>query len=202
MITAFLHPLDLNNISGVEVGWVYLKLGFTHILPLGLDHILFVLGLFLLSNNIKQLLQQVTAFTLAHSITLGLAMYGVVSVPSYIIEPVIALSIAFVAIENMMTTKLKPWRIFVVFAFGLVHGMGFAGALKELGLPQSQFLNAHITFNIGVELGQLTVILCAFLACGLWFRRKEWYRKRIVIPASFIITLVAAYWTVERIFFN
>src|SRR5258706_5195300 len=128
------HPLDmdLQKISTVEVGWVYLKLGFTHILPLGLDHILFVLGLFLLSNNLKQLLSQVTAFTLAHSITLGLAMYGVVSVPSYIIEPVIALSIAFVAIENIITTKLKPWRIIGVFMFWLVHRMRVAGTIIEL----------------------------------------------------------------------
>ena len=201
MITAILHPLDLNNISGLDVGWIYLKLGFTHILPLGFDHILFVLGLFLFSNNRKQLLSQITAFTIAHSLTLGLAMYGVVSVPAYIIEPVIALSIIFVAVENIFTKDLKPWRIAVVFLFGLVHGMGFAGALKELGLPKSQFLNALITFNIGVELGQISVIMIAFLLCGLWFRRKVWYRSRVVIPASLVITLIAAYWTVERIFF-
>ncbi len=201
MTAAFFHPLDLSNISRLDVSWVYLKLGYTHILPLGLDHILFVLGLFLLSNNIRQLLSQVTAFTIAHSITLGLAMYEIVSIPSFIIEPVIALSIVFIAVENVITKKLRPWRILVVFAFGLVHGMGFAGALKELGLPKSQFLTALLTFNVGVELGQLSVIAIAFLICGLWFRRKEWYRQRIVIPASLMITAIAAYWTIERIFF-
>jgi hypothetical protein len=110
-----------------EIVRQYLWLGYTHILPKGLDHILFVLGLFLLSARFKPLLMQVTAFTIAHSITLGLSMYGIVSLPSRIVEPLIALSIAYVAIENVLTRELKPWRIALVFMFGLLHGLGFAG---------------------------------------------------------------------------
>jgi hydrogenase/urease accessory protein HupE len=195
------HPLDLQKVSAFEVGWVYLKLGFEHILPVGLDHILFIVGLFLLSPKLKPLLAQITCFTIAHSITLALSMYNIFSLPSNIIEPVIALSIIFIAIENILTTKLHSWRLIIVFLFGLVHGMGFAGALKELGLPKTQFLNALITFNLGVELGQITAVLICFLLVGLWFKSTKWYHKRIVIPASALIGIIALYWTIERTFF-
>jgi hypothetical protein len=128
-------------------------------------------------------------------------MYNIFSLPSNIIEPVIALSIIFIAIENILTTKLHSWRLIIVFLFGLVHGMGFAGALKELGLPKTQFLNALITFNLGVELGQITAVLICFLLVGLWFKSTKWYHKRIVIPASALIGIIALYWTIERTFF-
>src|SRR6185436_10418310 len=131
--------------------------------PLGLDHILFVLGMFLLSPRLKPVLSQVTAFTLAHSITLGLAMYGVLALSPRIVEPLIALSIAWIAVENLTTTTLRPWRIAVVFGFGLLHGMGFAGVLHELGLPRAEFLPALVSFNVGVECGQLLVIGVAYL---------------------------------------
>jgi HupE / UreJ protein len=196
------HPADIQNISTIEVGWAYIKLGFTHILPKGIDHILFVLGLFFLSTKLKTLFAQITAFTIAHSITLSLAVFNVVRVPSFIVEPVIALSIIFVATENIITSKLNLWRVIIVFIFGLIHGLGFAGVLKELGLPQSQFINALVTFNIGVELGQISVVLIAFVLVGLWFKSKEWYRSRIVVPASLVISFIALYWTVERIFLN
>lgn len=197
------HPIDdLDKLSTVDVGWVYLQLGFTHILPFGLDHILFVLGLFLLSPKLKPLLWQISAFTIAHSITLSLAMFNVINIPSNIVEPVIAISIVFIAVENIITKKLKPWRIAIIFVFGLIHGLGFAGVLKELGLPQSQFVNALITFNIGVELGQITVVLIAFFAVGFWFQSKKWYRERITIPGSVIIAVIASYWTIQRIFFS
>src|SRR5712691_6061802 len=176
----------------------YLLLGFTHIIPHGFDHILFVLGLFLLSTRLKPVLAQVTAFTIAHSITLGLTIYGVVSVSPRIVEPMIALSIAYVAIENLTTSQLRPWRVAIVFAFGLLHGMGFAGVLKEMGLPRSEFLTALITFNVGVELGQLTVIAAAFVLVAFWIRRKPWYRARFVIPASLVIASVGLFWTVQR----
>jgi hypothetical protein len=192
----------LETLSSKDIFKVYLQLGFTHILPLGLDHILFVLSLFLLSPSLKIIVWQATAFTIAHSITLGLAMYGLVSSPSHIVEPIIALSIMFVAIENMITQKLRPSRILIVFAFGLIHGLGFAGALKELGLPKREFFNALISFNVGVELGQLTIILAAWFLLGKWFNQKPWYRSRIVNPISVVIALVALYWTVERAFFS
>ncbi len=179
----------------------YLSLGYTHILPKGLDHILFVLGLFLLSPRARPLLLQVTAFTIAHSITLGLSIYGVLSLPSRIVEPLIALSIAYVAIENLVTRELKPWRLALVFMFGLLHGLGFAGVLRELGLPREEFLTALLTFNLGVEGGQLTVIAAAMLAA--WpFMKKGWYRQRVVIPASVIIAMVGMYWTVARLLSN
>ena len=177
----------------------YTVLGFTHILPKGLDHILFVLGLFLLSLRMAPLLIQVTAFTVAHTLTLALSVYGVVSLSPAIVEPLIAASIAYVAVENIVTADLKPWRAFVVFGFGLLHGLGFAGVLQEVGLPRGQFLPALISFNVGVELGQLTVILLAFLAIGVWGRNRPWYRPRFVIPASAAIAAVGLFWTVQRV---
>jgi hydrogenase/urease accessory protein HupE len=178
----------------------YIVLGFTHILPKGLDHILFVLGIYLLSQHWKPLLLQVTAFTVAHTLTLALSLYGVISLSPSVVEPLIALSIVYVAVENIFTPELKPWRVFVVFGFGLLHGMGFAGVLRELGLPRDEYLTALIAFNVGVEFGQLAVIAAAFLATGLWFRHRSWYRQVIVVPASAAIALVGAYWTVQRTF--
>lgn len=184
-------------VSAASVAWQYLLLGYEHILPRGLDHILFVVGLFLLGRKWRPLLWQVTAFTAAHTLTLALAMNEVISLPSRVVEPLIALSIAYVAIENVFTMKLTPWRPAVVFAFGLLHGLGFAGVLSELGLPKGQFATALLSFNAGVEMGQLSVILAAFAVVG-WFRGKEWYRAAIVVPASVAIALTGLYWSVVR----
>src|SRR5688572_10620566 len=181
-----------------EIARQYLWLGYTHILPKGLDHILFVLGIFLLSPRWKTMLLQVTAFTIAHSITLGLSIYGIVSLPSRIVEPLIALSIAYVAIENLFTRELRPWRLGLVFVFGLLHGLGFAGVLRELGLPRDEFLTALLTFNLGVEGGQLTVIAAALVAVAP-FVKRSWYRQRVVIPASLAIAAIAIYWTIVRL---
>jgi hypothetical protein len=198
---AHVIPYDLSKLSKVDVAWIYLKLGYTHIIPYGFDHILFVLGIFFLNPKLKPVIWQATAFTVAHSITLGLAMYGVIKPISSIVEPIIALSIVFVAVENMITSELKPWRILIVFCFGLIHGMGFASALNSLGLPPGDFFSSLISFNVGVELGQLTIILLAFFLVGKWFGDREWYRRRIVYPVSGIIGAIALYWTIERIFF-
>ena len=192
--------IDLTQYSQKDIGFIYLKLGFTHILPLGLDHILFVVCLFLLNSNLKSIIWQASAFTLAHSITLGLSMYKIISPPSHIVEPIIALSIMFVAIENIIYNDLKPTRIIIVFAFGLIHGMGFASVLSNYALQQNQFFNALLTFNLGVELGQITVIFLAWFLIGYWFYKKNWYRKYIVIPLSCFIALIALYWTIERTF--
>lgn len=180
----------------------YLVLGFTHILPKGLDHILFVLGLFFLSPSWRPLLAQVTAFTLAHSITLALGLYGVVEIAPSIVEPLIALSIVYVAVENLLTTKLTPWRPLVVFAFGLLHGLGFAGILQELGMPAGQYVTALVGFNVGVELGQLAVIALAWAATAYWFAHRPWYRARIVTPVCLAIALAGAFWTIERVWFT
>lgn len=184
-----------------EVVWLYLKLGFTHILPAGLDHVLFVLGIFLLSRRLKPIVQQVTAFTVAHTLTLGLSIYGVVSLPPSIVEPLIALSIVFVAVENIVSSDLRPSRLALVFAFGLLHGLGFAGVLSQLGLPRSEFLTALLSFNLGVEGGQLAVIGLGFLLVGLPFRHRDWYRRRVVVPASCLIAAVGLYWSIQRVFF-
>ena len=177
----------------------YVYQGFIHIVPEGLDHILFVLGLFFLSTQMRPLLVQVTSFTVAHSITLALGLYGIVQVSPAIVEPLIALSIVYVAVENILTQKLTPWRPFVVFAFGLLHGLGFAGLLQEIGLQRSDFMIGLIGFNIGVELGQLAVIGMAFLATAMWFGGRSWYRARIAIPASLAIALTGLFWTVQRV---
>jgi hypothetical protein len=175
----------------------YLVLGFWHIVPAGLDHILFVLGLYLLSPRLRPLVWQVSAFTLAHTLTLALAVQGVVRLPASIVEPLIALSIAWVAIENVVTSELKPWRPALVFGFGLLHGMGFAGVLGELGLPPGELVTALLAFNAGVELGQLSVILAAFALLGRMGRRED-YRRRLAVPASLAIAATGLYWAVER----
>jgi hypothetical protein len=176
--------------------------GFEHIVPKGADHILFVLGLFLFSRRVRPILAQVTAFTLAHSVTLALASLKIVSLPASIVEPLIAISIVYVAVENIAFAKdgRVSWaRVAVVFGFGLLHGMGFASVLSDVGLPAGQFVTGLVGFNVGVELAQLFVILVASLLLGLPFGRKPWYRKVVVIPGSAVIALVGAWWAIERI---
>ena len=177
----------------------YLKLGFQHIIPEGLDHILFVVGLYLLSPKLKNVIWQATAFTVAHTITLILSMKSIIIAPPALVEPIIALSICFVAVENLVTSELKPWRVAVVFGFGLIHGLGFASALNELGLPRDGFFTSLLSFNVGVELGQISVILACYLAFGRWFSNETWYRRRIVFPLSIGIAAIALFWTIQRI---
>lgn len=190
---------DLSKLSRTEIFWTYIRLGFTHIIPLGFDHILFIVSLYILEPRLKPVLWQATAFTVAHSITLGLAMYGVIRPPGSVVEPIIALSILFVALENILTTRLSPWRLAIVFGFGLIHGMGFASALTGLGLPKQDYLGSLISFNVGVELGQVSIILLCWLLVGRWAASQPWYRARVVVPVSVAIGLVAAYWTIDRL---
>jgi hypothetical protein len=200
---AFSHTINyaLEKAPAQHVVWFYLKLGFTHIIPEGFDHILFVTGLCLLSTKVKTILWQATAFTVAHSITLALSMKNIIVAPGAVVEPIIALSILFVAVENIMLHELKAWRILVVFMFGLVHGMGFASSLNEIGLPRNNFFTSILSFNVGVELGQIAVITAVFAFIIIPFREKTIYRKWIVNPLSAMIAIVAAYWTIERVFF-
>lgn len=180
----------------------YVISGFEHIVPKGLDHILFVLGLFFFSLHLRPLLFQVTAFTLAHTTTLALASLGIVSVPATIVEPLIAASIVYVAVENIVggaSGRIGWVRIAVVFCFGLLHGLGFASVLGDVGMEAGRFVTGLIAFNIGVEFGQLAVISLAFLAVGLPFGRKSWYRSAIAVPASAVIAMVGAWWTVQRV---
>lgn len=196
-------PINLaggNALNGWQTFVSYIPVGIDHIVPKGLDHILFVLGLFFLSTRMGPLLWQVSAFTLAHTITLALAALDIVRIPGEIVEPLIAASIVYVAVENILSKGLTPWRPVIVFGFGLLHGLGFASVLAEFGLPDNAFVPALIGFNVGVELGQLIVIGVAFLAVGLWFGKKDWYKARIANPASAAIAVVGAWWVVERVF--
>jgi hypothetical protein len=200
----YTEPYSLGEIFTKQSVWsvlkTYIGAGFQHIFPLGIDHILFVLGIFLLSLKMKPLLWQVTMFTLAHSITLSLSMLDIFSLPSRIVEPLIALSIAFVAIENLLSPKLNKSRLYVVFGFGLLHGLGFASMLADFGMPRDAFALALVSFNIGIELGQLVVISVAYFSVAIWFGNKpELYRKVVVIPGSLLISAVALYWFWERL---
>ena len=187
------------QIGGLQTFLNYIPVGFDHILPKGLDHILFVLGLFFFATRPSPLLLQITAFTLAHTVTLALSALGYVSVPGPIVEPLIAASIVFVAVENIWARgKMSPWRPAVVFGFGLLHGLGFASVLAEFGLPEGAFVPALIGFNIGVELGQLAIVAVAAMLCWTWAARQGWYGKAIAIPASVAIAIIGAYWVLER----
>lgn len=193
--------------GAMETLGLYMRIGVGHILPGGLDHILFVVALVLTSTQLRPLIIQITTFTLAHTATLGLAAAGVISPAGHIVEPLIAASIAFVALENLWVRDMPRWRPAVVFGFGLLHGMGFAGFFGELGLPAGQFWSALIGFNIGVEVGQLSVVL-AMVVCLLVVQRalrgphaEAHYRRGIVIPASMLIGVIGMWWAIERTFF-
>lgn len=201
-VFAHTSVVDVEKMNGADSAALYLVLGFTHILPLGFDHILFVLSLYLLKPQLKPVLMQATAFTVAHTVTLGLSMYRIITPPATIVEPLIAASILFVAAENIFSQKIKTTRLAIVFVFGLVHGMGFASALGQLGIAQNRFFSSLLLFNLGVELGQVTVILAAWLLLGKWFAHKAYYRKYIVVPISVSIGIMAAYLLLERIPFK
>lgn len=189
---------DANGPSWIEVAWRYTVLGFRHIVPKGHDHELFILGLFLLNKRVRDVLWQTTAFTIAHTCTLSLATLGLVAAPAWIVEPIIAASIAFIAIENIVTTRVSPWRPAIAFFFGLVHGMGFAAGLVEIGLPPDQLATAIVGFSVGVEAGHLAILAAAYVTLG-WWRERTWYRGYVAIPLSAIIAAIAVFWFVERV---
>ena len=176
----------------------FFRLGIEHILT-GYDHILFLFALILRGGRLRSLIGIVTAFTIAHSITLALAVLGVVVVPSAIVEPVIALSIAYVALENIFRKSAASGRWVVSFVFGLVHGFGFAGALLELGLPPSGIVGSLLFFNLGVEAGQAMVVAALFPAL-LWLCRFAWERRAVtaISAAVFVAAMALA---IERVLF-
>ena len=207
-------PLEGGGAIGAWRSFVeYIPVGFDHIVPKGLDHILFVLGLFLLSTRLGSLLWQVTAFTLAHTVTLALGALKLVVIPAAIVEPLIAASIVYVAIENIFGRGENRWRLLVVFAFGLLHGLGFASVLQEFGLPAGQFIPALLGFNVGVELGQLAVIAMAavLLWAAVWVARSVDLAddelvvvdypvmfRAVSIVGSLAIAAIGAWWVIER----
>ena len=179
----------------------YIFFGFKHILPKGVDHILFVLALFLLSIKFKTLILQISIFTLAHTITLFLGALGIIVIPTKIVEPLIALSIAYVGIENLFKENLSKSRTIIVFLFGLLHGLGFASILNDIGLVKELFISSLISFNVGVELGQILILVLAYLILRLPFDKKKWYSTLITKPISIIISIIGIFWFFERIFF-
>jgi len=175
-----------------------IKRGFAHVIPEGLDHILFVLGVFLLTRKWRPLILQISTFTVAHTLTLWLASAGYVKLPASLVEPLIAGSIVVVALENVFFKDYTHWRLFVVFAFGLIHGLGFAGAMATRLDSTTSLVVGLLGINLGVELGQLAVIALAFIATA-WATDPEKYRKFIVVPGSLAIAAMGLWWVIERI---
>ena len=176
----------LSAMSWSKKMYIFIKAGFEHIIPQGLDHILFVLGLFFSTLKLRSLILQVTAFTFAHSITLALAALGFVKLQLSVVEPLIFLSIVWVAFENTFFKKTTKWRPLVVFSFGLLHGLGFATLLTQYGLPKDNFISLLLAFNVGVEFGQFAVLLAAFILIRLIYLKTE-YKNQLKIPASILI---------------
>ncbi len=194
--------IDINHpepLSTAQRFYQFTGIGFDHVIPLGWDHILFIVGMALSSLLWKRLLLLVSVFTLAHTLTLGLAMFGVVEVSARLVEPLIAFSIAYVAIENLLTHQSIKRKSMIVFVFGLIHGLGFASMLKEFEMAPDSFLTTLIGFNIGVELAQIVIVLFVVLTLLGLRSLKLNYRQLAVIPVSIIISIVGVWWGVERI---
>jgi len=177
----------------------FLNEGFTHVLPLGLDHILFISSLFFLNSNLKSVVLQCTFFTLAHSITLFLSAYQILLPNIQIVEPLIALSIVYTSLENIFRNEVNKWRLLIIFCFGLIHGMGFAIVLQDISLEKYNFITSLISFNIGVEIAQLFILMMLYYGIAFWFKNKFWYNQRVVYPISSLIACVAIFWFIQRI---
>ena len=201
-ISPRLALFDVEPASNWKTVVDFIPVGFDHIVPKGLDHILFVVALFLFSVQFRPLLLQISAFTVAHTITLALASLELIVVPASVVEPLIAISITYVAVENIFVNKISLHRPAIIFGFGLLHGLGFASVLADFGLPGAGFVSALIGFNLGVEIGQLTVIAICFFGFGYWLKDRTWYRSRVVVPLSVFIAAVGGWWAIERIFLS
>lgn len=178
--------------------WNYINVGFEHVVPWGYDHILFIVSLFFLNSKIKTAFIQCTVFTFAHSITLALVTLGYIPWNAAWVETVIALSIVFVSFENLFQPRLKAARLLLIFFFGLIHGMGFASALRGVGLPQNDLVLGILGFNLGVEIAQLLLIASCYLFIARWFSNKIRYQTKLVNPISLIISGIAFFWVIER----
>ncbi len=186
-------------VSRVSIFLKYIQVGFTHIIPKGIDHILFVLGLLFFSQKMYALVFQISLFTLAHTITLGLNSLKIINLPITIVEPLIALTIVYIAIENILKSGGSKYRSIIIFIFGLLHGLGFASVLNTFGLPENHFLLALTGFNVGVELGQITIVFLVYFILKLLFNTQEKFRNYITIPGSLIIGVFGIWWSLERI---
>ena len=192
--------------TGAHQGWLsvvgkFIREGIYHIFT-GPDHILFIVGLLLIGGRLPRLLRIVTAFTIAHSITLSLAAMDVINPSPRLIEPAIALSIIYVGVDNLMVGKSgRDMRVWIAFFFGFVHGFGFAGVLKEFGLPRSALGWSLFSFNFGVEAGQACIVVAVASFLGLLRRRNENLSRRILIAESIGVIVSGAYWFIQRVFF-
>ncbi len=181
----------------------FMEFGYQHILPQGMDHVLFVVALYLNARNWPSLITQVTTFTLAHTITLALACLGLVAAPIEIIEPLIAVSIVVLAIEAILFKEGTAWRLPVVFAFGLLHGLGF-GSVMKIYLENADLSAGLVGVTIGVELGHLTVLVATGVVAFLVqlvlksLNRPSLYRPAFVIPAAALIAAIGVFWTLQR----
>ena len=192
-------PMEKNAVTG-RAPWIEsFRQGFRHVLPLGMDHALFVAGLFFYRRAWRPLLWQSLAFTLAHTVTLGLAAAGFVRLPGSWVEPAIALSVMAVALENLRPTgkSTGSTRLGIVFGFGLIHGLGFAGALSVWIKPGPDFLPALLCANLGVEAAQATLLAAAWCLTAGWHGTPTYRRARLV--ACLTITGIGAFWLVQRI---
>ena len=189
-----IEVLSLPSSTILTSAWRFMRLGFLHIVPFGIDHGLFVLGLFLMSPSWKSLLGQVSVFTAAHTLTMALASFSIVAVPAWVIEPLIALSIVFVAIENIACQTPTHLRLGVCFVFGLVHGLGFAGGLAEYGLRSNEIVASLVAFTAGIEAGHFAVLCLAYAILG-WLKKYSWYRSWVAIPLSLVIGIAGLYWS-------
>lgn len=185
--------------SNIQRFLQFTNIGFAHVIPLGWDHILFILGMALSSLLWRKLLLLVSSFTLAHTLTLGLGVLGVVEVSARIVEPLIAFSIAYVAIENLLNHQSIQRKSVIVFLFGLIHGMGFASLLKSFEMPANSFLTTLIGFNLGVELAQIVIVLLVVaLLLILGFFQLN-LRKFAIVPISVVIAFIGIWWGFERL---
>jgi hydrogenase/urease accessory protein HupE len=186
--------------GALAVMQTFIPSGIHHIM-IGPDHILFLIGLLLLGGTWKQLVKIVTAFTIGHSITLSLAALNIVNPPPQIIEPAIALSIVFVGADNLVRGSGRDLRAWAALVFGLVHGFGFANVLREFGLPDEALGWSLFSFNFGVEIGQLAIVLVVASLLALIRRRSEPLGYRVAYAGSVVVIAAGAYWFVERVFF-
>lgn len=183
-----------------EVAVTYLRLGVEHIL-FGFDHLLFVLALIILVGDWRRVVLTVTAFTVAHSITLSLAALNIVSPPSRLIEPAIALSIVYVGTDNLLVKGGRDVRKWIAFAFGFIHGFGFASVLREMDLPARALGWSLFSFNLGVEIGQLLVVVTVASALAMLRSRSEIASRRLTFAGSIVVIVAGTFWFVQRVFF-
>ena len=197
---------DYEYFSGTRQGVLavlqkFVPSGVHHIL-IGPDHLLFLIGLLLLGGGVRQLLLVVTAFTAAHSITLSLAVLGVMTPPARLVEPIIALSIVYVGVDNLMAGGGRDMRVWIALVFGLIHGFGFASVLREMGLPSGALGWSLFSFNVGVEVGQLAVVVVVAAVLSGIRARSAVAGRRVAVAGSLVVIAAGAFWFIERVFLS